>query len=328
MHVTKPDVDVRGLVERDLGRPAYHSGKAAKYKCPFHQEHHGFSLAVYADGWRCFGKCVGTPTERGDALDWLRHFQHLTFAEACQALQARVEDTDPVGKRQPVSHPESVEPPDTAWQRRGSEFMSVAQHTLWQPQGQRALDYLCKRGLSDETIRASALGYWPGQPDQWRRYGSLAVPCGIVILWRGVGALWSLKVRRAVGEPKYLAVKGSTNKGLYGVDGCKAGQIALLVEGEFDALVAAQECGDWLCALTLGAASNRLSQRWRSQLLGCQHVLVATDNDAAGTGAADHLLALLPNAQRLKLPDGVKDLNALHLSGAGAVRRYLQTYRC
>src|SRR5712692_10079780 len=119
MLVHKPDVDVRDLVERDLGRPAYRSGKAAKYKCPFHQEKNGFSLAVYADGWRCFGKCTSTPTERGDALDWLQQFHHMTFVEACQVLRASVEETGPAAKRPTASHAECVEPPATAWQQRG-----------------------------------------------------------------------------------------------------------------------------------------------------------------------------------------------------------------
>ena len=42
----KGQTDLRRLVEADLGPPKRHGGGAALYKCPFHGERSGFSLAA------------------------------------------------------------------------------------------------------------------------------------------------------------------------------------------------------------------------------------------------------------------------------------------
>ena len=41
-------------------------------------------------------------------------------------------------------------------------FYQACQLALWSEVGRTALDYLRRRGLSDETIRKAALGYHPG----------------------------------------------------------------------------------------------------------------------------------------------------------------------
>jgi DNA primase len=59
----KSMIDCRDVVEHDLGQPKIRGRKYSAYKCPFHNETKGFSLVVYADHWRCFGKCGrGCPT--------------------------------------------------------------------------------------------------------------------------------------------------------------------------------------------------------------------------------------------------------------------------
>ncbi|MBK8135014.1 MAG: hypothetical protein IPK52_04110 [Chloroflexi bacterium] len=78
----KETCDLRHLVEQDLGPAPLRGGRASLYKCPFHNEHRGYSLAVWQDGYRCFGAC----DMRGDALDWLTHYRRLSFAEALRAL--------------------------------------------------------------------------------------------------------------------------------------------------------------------------------------------------------------------------------------------------
>lgn len=65
----KETCDLRRLVEQDLGPAPLRGGRASLYKCPFHNEHKGFSLAVWADGYRVLGRAIcavtrwtGSPT--------------------------------------------------------------------------------------------------------------------------------------------------------------------------------------------------------------------------------------------------------------------------
>ena len=83
----KASCDLRRLVEQDLGQPLARGGRAFLWKCPFHHEKRGLSLAVWADGYFCFGKC----DRGGDALDWLQRYRRLSFTEAVQLLGAPFE---------------------------------------------------------------------------------------------------------------------------------------------------------------------------------------------------------------------------------------------
>ena len=68
----KNTTDLRRIVEQDLGQAPVRSGKAYLWKCPFHQERKGYSLAVWQDGYRCFGKCDVS----GDLFDWFVVIRH------------------------------------------------------------------------------------------------------------------------------------------------------------------------------------------------------------------------------------------------------------
>ena len=320
------NVDLRYLVESELGAPVHRGTKAWMYRCPFHHEEHGTSLAVYPDGWQCWGKCH----KGGDSVEWVRRRHNLSFRDACAYLDVEpdfVSESFGCSDAKKAERPRpTVVTPTPDWQRLAWRLSGLAQTILWKS-GERALKYLRGRGLTDETICAAGLGYWPGESGEWRRYGDHHVPCGIVIPWIGAETIWKLQVRRSIGDPKYVMVKGGSLRGLYGVDKLQMGHTALVSEGEFDALLAQQECGDWLSAVTLGASSMFLPDRWRDKLLNCDQVLVACDNDEAGDDAATHLLKDLPNAVRVKLPTGAKDLNELHLQGTGVLRQFLSAYR-
>ncbi len=82
LHSLKTAYDLRVLVEADLGPAKARGGRALLWRCPFHHEQHGYSLAVWADGWRCFGACH----RGGDLVSWLQTYRGLTFAEACAWL--------------------------------------------------------------------------------------------------------------------------------------------------------------------------------------------------------------------------------------------------
>src|SRR5579859_8007094 len=228
--------DLREIVQGELGQPLNRGGKARLFHCPFHHEQHGYSLAVYKDGWRCYGACA----DFGDAVDWMQRRHGLTYWQAREALNVPPDVSSREGDEPRAPERPEALPPAASWQERAQEFAQLAKSLLWKNVGARALTYLHGRGLSDETIRSAGLGYWPRQARGGAHFGKLWIASGIVIPWRKEGLPWSLHVRRAVGEPKYLLVKDGGKGGLYGADGLNAGGVALLSEGEFDSMVVAQ----------------------------------------------------------------------------------------
>ena len=252
-HLNKTDYDLRRIVEQDLGQPPVRSGKASLYKCPFHYEQKGFSLAVWADGYRCFGRC----DTGGDLFDWLMTYRHLTFSEALAALGEY-----PEGYRLPKPHLSAVsEPPTADWQRAARRVVDMAEETLWSSVGEAALTYLLEqRGLTTPIIRRARLGYIPGDGRAWCSTAGLNVPCGISIPWFTGDTLWAVKVRRAYGEPKYVQIAGGSAHGLYNADALCEHMVALFCEGEFDTLLAQQEAGALISPVTLGSAAARLKR--------------------------------------------------------------------
>lgn len=304
----KDHCDLRQLVEQDLGPAPLRGGRAYLWKCPFHHEQKGYSLAVWANGYRCFGACDC----RGDAIDWLINYRRLSFTEATNILGESHYHPNPRTPKPILKTPS--EPPEWGWQRRAETIVNQAQETLWSDVGEPALNYLMGRGLTSRTIQDARLGYIPGDFNQWRMIEGMNVPCGITIPWFASGALWAVKVRRAYGTPKYQQIKGGNINGLYGADQLGQHNIALFCEGEFDALLVQQEAGELVAPVTLSSATAILNSRWYVELTHCQRILVAYDRDVAGQKGTQRLLTLSPRFREIAVPQG-KDMTEFYLSG-------------
>lgn len=319
----KAQLDLRQLVERDLGKPRFRGRDYAAFRCPLHSEHKGYSLVVYAHNWRCFGKCHAG----GDAIAWVQHYHQLTFHEACERLAnddlPQIETLHTV-RRMPDP---LAQPPDAAWRAKARRVIDEARERLWSPQGQRALGYLVRdRGLRENIIEPAQLGYLPGAPTAWREIEGLNVPCGILIPWIVDDEVWGIKVRRAAGEQRYQQVSGGNIRGcLYLVDQIQPGQPLIITEGEFDALIAWQLCGDSTRAAAIGSASHaRIDRRWYGTLLGVPRVIACMDADTAGAGASAQIAALSGSVRCVQVPSG-KDLNEFYQqAGEGVVKEWLQ----
>ena len=155
----KHNLDCRTLVERDLGKPKYRTHGYSTFKCLFHHERNGYSLVVYADYWRCFGKCdVG-----GDIIGWVQRYHELSFQRACEHLASGdlPYASGPILHSEPEPVPRS-EPPEEKWQKIARQIAEQATERLWCSEGRRALTYLkTKRGLSEGIIAAAQLGVYP-----------------------------------------------------------------------------------------------------------------------------------------------------------------------
>ena len=308
----KGSIDCRVVVERDLGPPKRATGNYSLYKCPFHHERKGYSFVVYATHWRCFGKCG----EGGDMIAWMMRYHGLGFQAACEQLaHGDLPRTKVRHHKTPTPEPIS-EPPDAAWQKTAKGVTLQAVDDLWQPQGQRALDYLRnKRGLTDEIIRTAQLGYIPGRPHEWIEVDGIKIPCGITIPWYADGAIWGIKVRRSVGEQRYQQASGGNIGGcLYLADHIQPGVPIFITEGEFDALIALQVGGKTLSPASIGSASNRrINRRWFGKLLVAPRIWVCLDADQAGVKAAAEISLLSSAVQVVQVPIG-KDMTEFYVT--------------
>ena len=323
-------VDLTTVFERTGHQPTSTQGRWLMYRCPCHADRRP-SLAITPDRrrWVCFGRC----NTSGDALDWLQLRSGLDLKQARAELEtlasgicvAAVSKMPVKCISLPVGEGASIqvgEPPPQRWQLSARQTVHACEAALWSNRGERARAWLNRRGLDDTALRAWQIGFNPAR----RTVSGLFVPRGIVIPCLERGQLWSLKVRRATGEPKYVHVTGS-QPALFGAHTLVGPHppVVVVTEGEFDAMLVHRLAGDLVGVVTLGSASTRLAETWLTELLPMAHVLVAYDADAAGAKGAAFWQALSQRVRRAILPaePPVKDLTDFWLAG-GDVRQWLR----
>jgi hypothetical protein len=319
----KERLDLLGEIEKDLG-PGRKSGKWVMFSCPFPGHKHGDktpSLAATPANGRYYCFACG---RSGDLITWLHDYRLLSWKDIKDLAGS---DNLPEPRPRPAAQPEPdpSEPPPPAWQARGLLFMDDCESALWSPAGARALDWLHKRGLADDTIKYYRLGYnqaemrekcttW-GLPDG---PGRVWLPRGVIIPWLIGGKLWAVHIRQPVGDPKYIFVSGS-QVGLFGADNLAGREIALLTEGEFDCMLADQWLYDVAGCATLGGASKRLDlATWGVYLLPVRAILAAYDLDPAGRAGLADLLHKSARIHPVRVPSlraGGKDLTDYHQAG-------------
>lgn len=313
--------DLLALVERDvkLRRVAVgRDGDEYAGPCPFCGGVDRFRVWPHHRSgrgrWFCRG-CQGSGQKSaGDAVTYLER-KGLGFREAVESLGAKVDRSNhrQVAPERPA--PE-VTPPASQWQNRAEQFVAYAQECLHEatPLGTQALDYLCaERGLDNETISRARIGFNPNdmydKPHKWGLGdgSKIYLSLGIVIPWELEGALWYVNIRRPVEgdalhqalgitagflpEVKYRSVRGSQGHAVYG----RLGQqdTLLIVEGEFDALLALQEAGDMVDVIAVGGSSkgnNGLAGRWMLRMARYRRIFVSLDADKAGREGTARLL--------------------------------------
>ena len=142
LDVISPDTTLRKVAST-------HNGEFSG-PCPKCGGRDRFRVWPYAEPPRFWCRQCGWA---GDAIQYLRDHDGLTFREACTRV-GRPLDESPVPKDAPPPRPPRLaEPPSPAWQARGWGLCEAAQTQLWGPKGTAALAYLHQRGLTDDTIR-------------------------------------------------------------------------------------------------------------------------------------------------------------------------------
>ncbi len=258
----------------------------------------------------------------GDSIDLIQEIRGMNFQEAKSLVYPGHElYAPPTPTRKTVNH-SLLNPPNAIWCARASEFAKACADRLWSPKGRAALDWLRKRGFSNEMIERASLGLndlaieeneslWGLDRDK-----PVFIDRGIVIPWFIDGKVWRLNIRRK-GQPKYRGPAGYSN-GLYLCDSITFDCTIVLTEGEFDALSIIQAAPDFV-AVSTGTTSGSRKAKWIARLALAQKVLVAFDDDDAGEKASAFWLNVLPKAVRLK-PENGKDANQMLQNGCDILR--------
>jgi DNA primase len=150
----KSRIDIVDLVSESV--QLKHSGKNYTGFCPFHPNTRTPSFVVFPSTgtWRCFGQC----NEGGDIFSFTMKKQGWDFPETLKYL------ADKAGVQLKPQTPEEVVAEEEHAQLR-SMLEQAANYYHYQlrntSEGQKALEYLQKRGLSDEIIETFGLGYAP-----------------------------------------------------------------------------------------------------------------------------------------------------------------------
>ena len=263
----------------------------------------------------------------GDAVTFLREYEGLDFFAACEEL-----GVDPgseyVRSEKDNTHSKHLNPPGKQWQEHAEALIHQAQKCLWSPVGATALEYLHRRGFTDETIRKAQLGYIPfkdaAKPYYLRELRTVwglserdekgkswqYLYEGILIPWYVDDQLWKLNVRRLTGlapdnTHKYLPITGSVDA-LYNADALRLDKPAILCESEFDALSGMQACqGLDVSFVATGSTSKARDPFWIARINKALYTLIAFDDDEekngkrAGDEGALYWLGVLPRSLQI-----------------------------
>ena len=224
------------------------------------------------------------------------------------------------------------EPPCDEWQAAMWEVVATCADALQAEYktGTAVAKWLENRGITAATAHGRGLGYcahW--QTVELENGEKLKVAPGILIPCFDAGNLWYVKVRtaKAAELPKYLLVKGSNARVLYGADNVGGAAVVLLVEGEFDAILGQAYAPVGTAIVTMGAATMTLktSPQWGNLLLSNgRRIFAAMDSDTAGQGAMAKWLEWPFVSPASPLPGGVKDLSELwQAEGGTAVAKWI-----
>jgi len=304
----KKRCDLVALIGRDvqLKRVATTGGGEYAGPCPFCGGTD--RLHVQAQGtWFC--RQCGDGTWQ-DAIAYIRQREPgLSFVDACYKLEAGNPPWSTARRTPAMRLPE---PPAETWQEKAMDAGLACAEVLWSDDdwARLWLAWLRARGLSDDTIRRAGLGVHLVDGD----LAGLYVAQGITIPWMVAGNLWTLKIRRALGKPKYIQVKGG-QAALYLADDLAGRDVAVICEGEFDALLLRQHISDLAAVATFGGATTHDVTGWLPWLVHVRQLWVATDADAPGEAAWQFWQKTTKRARRLLPPGGCKDITDAHLAG-------------
>lgn len=285
--------------------------------CPFHNEKSpSFSVSPGRQLYHCFGCGVG-----GNVITFVMEYENFTFLEAVRLL------ADRAGMSLPEMDYSGEEQKERDIKTKLLEVNKLAAtyyyRQLRSEQGRLGLNYLKKRGLSDETINRFGLGYASQTSNalyqNLKKQGyddEILKESGLFTYERGVHDKFWNRVMfpimdinhkvigfggRVMGEakPKYLNSPETRlfdkSRNLYGINIARASRKPNLIicEGYMD-VISMHQAGFNQAVASLGTALTpgqaRLMKRYTD------NVLITYDSDEAGVKAALRAIPILKEA--------------------------------
>lgn len=311
-------MNLLSIIESNLGPGDYRDGRHW-WHCPFHADSNP-SFCIVPGGskerWHCFG-C----REWGDARDFTKRYREISNTLSLSPGPKRKEreiPSPPLSSRPKQdakvptchaspAHRRLASSPSPGWQRQQETCLALYRQRIWTID-KHLLDYLMdERCLTADTIRQARLGANPNI-----KFGDGLSYTGVCIPWYYRGQLHAVN-NRIFHDPKhkYKAERGSCKGIVYPDILLDPTRPVLICEGEFDTLLARQEAGQHVQAITFGSASDMPPIKLRADLALCRFVFFAFDGDEAGRKATRRMRTSLPHGISLSLPCG-QDLTDLH----------------
>lgn len=351
------------LVSEVVGKRMTLKKKGSSYQglCPFHGEKTpSFSVNDEKGFFHCFG-CGA----HGNAIDFVKLFDHISFPEAVQSLAREAGIT--------------IEKPTPAQQQKIEEqktlYDVLEAATIWfekqlvAPVGMTAKDYVAARGLRAETIQKFRIGFAPDDRDGLHKHllqqgfsQKLQADAGLIVrpetgvVYDKFRARVMFPIRNSAGKvvafggrliaqnanknlPKYLNSPETAlfKKGemIYNLDLAKtparADNMVVVMEGYMDVVMTAQ-AGVSYGVATLGTAVTPEHLRLLWQL--AKEPVLCLDGDAAGKRAmmraAEIALPLLKPSYSLRyaiLPKGEDPDSYIQKNGKASFEKILHSAR-
>ncbi len=248
---------------------------------------------------------------KGDAIQFCRDFQGLSFRSACAKVQKDPVDLNFRLRRQPNPVPTRV--PTSSWEEKAKIFVEKSAQRLLIDIA--AVKLLLQRGLTLDSIKKNRLGWnplklfcrrtdWGLEETEERQW--VCLPAGFVIPIFESEDIQKLKIRKSEWKEgdfygKYYEVPGSSP--ILPIFGNPSNETVIIVESEFDAMLVVQEAGDLCACVALGGAQKRPHPFLHEWLLNRKLILFALDFDEAGKKEYAYWHKSYPNLAPWPIPE-------------------------
>lgn len=249
---------------------------------------------------------------KGDAIQFCRDFQRLSFHAACIKVQKEHTNAE-FQYRAHLAGPAPIRPPSHSWENKAQIFTENSLQRLLIDK--TSIELLFQRGLSFDTIKKNQLGWNPVKTfyqradwgfEETEKHKWICLPAGIVIPIFEGNDIRKLKIRKFEWKEadfygKYYEVPGSSN--MVPIFGNRSCEIAVIVEAEFDAMLVIQEVGDLCACVALGGAQKKPDSSLSQWLRQRKSIIFALDFDEAGKKEYLYWQKSYPNLKPWPVPE-------------------------
>lgn len=266
--------------------------------------------------------------KKGDAIQFLRDFDNMSFVEAKRFLGQPVDSNYRKPVRPPKTETRAWTPQQKGypsdiidlpcWLEHAEKFVDLCHRDLLA--SDITMDWLARRGIDRGQVEKFRLGLNRQQSfrprSSWGMTGGthpktgqplkFILPAGIVIPWYADDLLRRLRIRLATPDPqnpkkKYHVVVGGAMDTF--ITSCSALAYAA-VETELDAIMIDGQAGDFCAGVGLGSVAAKPTVEAARAMLAADVVFNAVDFDEAGGRSSAWWRETFPNARRHPVPDG------------------------